>query len=1299
MHNKVNRNLWGSRLFNEGQSAANRRKQRSTRRRYNKRRERLRLLKKLMNDMIMKVDSSFFIRLEHLTFLDKDDKYLTAEQYHVVNDNYNLFIDKDFNDATYYEKFPTIYHLRQYLMDSKEKADPRLIYLACHHILKYRGHFLFEGQNFNINDFDLKQSLEDLFNALFEGVGYSACFTEMQVTEIKDILLRKVSSENKQKLFENYFKNILSNDDTKNIIKELSKAIVGLTFNLGILFNDKAIQTDEGKALKFVLDSEYDEKVASLENILMNRIDTLSDIKAIYDWFLLQDILGTDNISLSHAMILKYESHKKDLFILKEVLKEYNYKGYKAFFKRDEPNNYYNYIHHASKCDYEKMLEKVDELIKDIDDERLSIIKGKIASKTLFSKQNSKENSVIPYQLNLMELKEILSNQAPYYKELQTNKDKIISLLTFKIPYYYGPLNPIDLNNHWLVKAEGKENERITAWNHKEVVDQEKTAENFITRMTNYCTYFLDQPVLPKNSLIVSQFEVLNELNKIRVNEQLLPVDLKNRVFENLFMKKVRVIDKDLKQYFIDHGEFLNNADLNIEGYQKYKCFSSSLKPWYDFTHIFGKINDENFEMIEEIIYDITVFNDKSILQKRLKRKYKLDKVKIKQILGLKYTEWSRLSRKLLYGIYTSYKGEYKLNIIDVMMRTNMNLMEVINDDTLQFKEIISKANAKEVKGSFTYDEVVNLHGSPAIKKSIWQSLQIIDEIIKIMKCRPENIFIEFAREEGKKGRTISRKTSLENVLKEIDCDNKIELKTQLKLEEEESLNDRKYLYYTQLGKCMYTNEPLDYSLLETYEIDHIIPRSLIKDDSLDNKVLVKKLENQYKSDDLTIAKNIQNKMKGQWIKLNEMGLISTKKLYLLTRTEFKEKDVERFIQRQIVETRQIIKHVAQIVDNHLPETKVFTIRAELSHNFRLKYNIYKNRNLNEFHHAHDAYIACVLGSYIQKRYPKIEKRFIYGDYQKVKKDKSLGNKYGFILNSMDRDYIDNETGEILWSSQQIKNVIKCFNYKDCFISKKTEEFSGKLFNVTIYPNDKNSKNGKTKAKIGVNKQRSNFSKYGGYSSMNYFPVVIQAKKIDRKREKFVNELIKIPLIYKDISLKELIQYISKENDKLYDITIIKFIKENQLIEIKGGLYYLASPNELNNAQQLILTKKNQKTLYYVNEALKRKCFTYTELDCIGELYDEICEKMIKYYPHLENGARKMVSKREVFMSFSKEEQCKIINEILKATHSNKERGEIKYNHFKFSSFGRKKIKKFDLLETTFIDQSVTGFYEKRYQL
>ena len=49
------------------------------------------------------------------------------------------------------------------------------------------------------------------------------------------------------------------------------------------------------------------------------------------------------------------------------------------------------------------------------------------------------------------------------------------------------------------------------------------------------------------------------------------------------------------------------------------------------------------------------------------------------------------------------------------------------------------------------------------------------------------------------------------------------------------------YLYYVQMGRCMYSGEAIDLHALmagnEQYDIDHIYPRHFVKDDSLENNL------------------------------------------------------------------------------------------------------------------------------------------------------------------------------------------------------------------------------------------------------------------------------------------------------------------------------------------------------------------------------------------------------------------------------------------------------------------------------
>lgn len=189
--NKGKHHLWGSRLFDQAQTAQNRRNYRSSRRRYNKRKERIRLLQMIMSDMVLEVDSSFFIRLEKTTFLDKEDKKAILKDNYKMN--YNLFCDEDYNDKDYFKVYPTIYHLRKKLCESDEKADPRLIYLALHHIVKYRGNFLYEGQELHLEPSNKEEDLKILFDILGKNNDTVYDISEEQIQFILKTVVENIS--------------------------------------------------------------------------------------------------------------------------------------------------------------------------------------------------------------------------------------------------------------------------------------------------------------------------------------------------------------------------------------------------------------------------------------------------------------------------------------------------------------------------------------------------------------------------------------------------------------------------------------------------------------------------------------------------------------------------------------------------------------------------------------------------------------------------------------------------------------------------------------------------------------------------------------------------------------------------------------------------------------------------------------------------------------------------------------------------------------------------------------------------
>lgn len=145
--------MWGVRLFEEAQDASARRTSRTARRRLERRKQRLLLLEMLFGLELAKVDKDFLPRV-HESALWEDEKS--------VDGKYSIFNDLSFSDKDYHKKYPTIYHLRQELLHSTEPHDIRLVFLALHHIMKSRGHFLYASSGETEEIVSIERTIEDL---------------------------------------------------------------------------------------------------------------------------------------------------------------------------------------------------------------------------------------------------------------------------------------------------------------------------------------------------------------------------------------------------------------------------------------------------------------------------------------------------------------------------------------------------------------------------------------------------------------------------------------------------------------------------------------------------------------------------------------------------------------------------------------------------------------------------------------------------------------------------------------------------------------------------------------------------------------------------------------------------------------------------------------------------------------------------------------------------------------------------------------------------------------------------------
>lgn len=642
--------MWGVRLFESAKTAEERRMFRTGRRRLDRRGWRIEILQEIFAEEISRVDPGFFLRMKESKYYPEDKRDIQGNCPELP---YTLFVDKTFTDKDFHKKYPTIYHLRKMLMETEDTPDMRLVYLALHHMMKHRGHFLLSGDISQVTEFKntFNQFIENIRN---EEMDFEIELDESAVQMIEETLKDKnlTRSAKKSKLVKGL--------NAKNVRdKAFLTLLSGGTVKLSDLFGMEELNEGERPKISFA-DNGYEEYAAVVEMELGELYYIVESAKAVYDWAILSDILG-GSTSISDAKVRAYEKHKADLKYLKAVVKEYFPKEvYNAVFveSSDKLNNYPAYIGMTKKngkkvslegkrCSREEFMDflKKNIVVKLPDEEAKMYLQSELEKDSFLPKQVNKDNGVIPYQVHKYELKKILDNLGDKIPFLKENAEKIEKLFSFRIPYYVGPLRTGNGENSKFAWAERKSTEKIYPWNFENVIDVEQSAENFIRRMTNKCTYLIGEDVLPKDSLLYSKFMVLNELNNLRLDGQKISVELKQKIYRDVFCRSRKVTQKKLKSYLIREGIAGKNVELTgIDG-----DFKGSLTAYHDFKEKLTDVELTQKEK-EEIILNIVLFgDDKKLLKQRLKKKFpQLTEKQINTVTALSYKGWGRLSKKTI---------------------------------------------------------------------------------------------------------------------------------------------------------------------------------------------------------------------------------------------------------------------------------------------------------------------------------------------------------------------------------------------------------------------------------------------------------------------------------------------------------------------------------------------------------------------------------------------------------------------------------------------------------------------------
>lgn len=428
------------------------------------------------------------------------------------------------------------------------------------------------------------------------------------------------------------------------------------------------------------------------------------------------------------------------------------------------------------------------------------------------------------------------------------------------------------------------------------------------------------------------------------------------------------------------------------------------------------------------------------------------------------------------------------------------------------------------------------------------------------------------------------------------------------------------------------------------------------------------------------------------------MGFISQEKYKRLTRaTEFEPGELADFISRQLVENRQTTKVVANILKQALPETEIVYVKARTVSDFRHRFNFIKVREMNDLHHAKDAYLNVVVGNTYLIKFTKSPVNFIESH-----SNRSYNLKKLFTDGKVERN------GETAWVSGEngtIGTVRAVMKKNNILVTRRVHEATGGLFDQQLM------KKGKGQIPIKENNRLQDISKYGGYNKEAgaYFVLVESDDKKNRKKRTIEYVPIRLKKQVEE-SKEKLRRYLIEEKELINPVVLLDKIRFDSLFKIDGFFTCVtarqANQLVLKGANQLVLSPQNEivlkKVIKFINrrkENKEVKIYRSDNLDStmLNALYDEFVYKLNNtvYSNRLGGIGEKISAKKDKFNSLEIEEKCLVLYEILHIFQCNRISADLKLIDEKAGGVLTMSKNISGYKEVCIINQSPTGIYEQ----
>lgn len=611
--------------------------------------------------------------------------------------------------------------------------------------------------------------------------------------------------------------------------------------------------------------------------------------------------------------------------------------------------------------------------------------------------KNAKRYILIKREFVKKELEDILNKQSEYYPQLTANNIRIIcdDMVFAQRDFETGPGNEDDKTRRFM---------------------------GFIDSI-GQCMYYKDEKRAYRSTVIADIYALVNCLLQLsfvntETGEILLPENVAKEIIDTALVN-ASITENDIKNILKQ-----NKLEMRKPGKLEVTV-PDTIRTLKTLKAVLTNAGYKYEELIKENQFDIN--NPSKLHQLCLLLSENITPAR--RIRALKAKGWNeKLQKEVIrkkFGGTASVCEKYMVEAIEAFKRgeTYGNFQARMLKEREDALPDIEKQKYLAPFDKKVDEELVK---NTVVFKAVNETRKILNELIRKYGS-PEYINIEVADDLGRsfKERAKIIKRINDNKKEKDKIANKlIELGLRKEGEVKPFDIERYRLWEEQEGKDLYTGEviPVEKILSGIYDVDHIVPFSLILDDTLQNKALVNLGVNRQQKGQQVPLGYLSSADKEDYLKrvntLFKKKKISIKKYKYLTLSNlYGNRDLlSEWKSRNINDTRYITRFLvnylsANLLFNSDKAKNVFGVKGIITSRMRRLWlnkktwgDEQKNRD-NNLHHAADAIvIANLTPAYLEIASDKIKLDRIYKDYHKRISDEYL-TYLGKAVNKMVKYY------------------------------------------------------------------------------------------------------------------------------------------------------------------------------------------------------------------------------------------------------------------------------------------------------